>query len=634
MSLPNVFEISTLVYVAGVLLPHSRVSISTAFNAPPSATVSLPPSPLLYGLSRFDRIPIQIFIKESWLDFDLDPNDEDAEMSKYIMLFEGEITDFSYSSTGTSKEIVVNAHHIISFLRDVNINFMTSVRAIATKNMVKGEDITGYQVTVPGEYFPLSLFMRGLAPPSKESLIDTPSDFLKNLYDFVQTPGSMNQDNDSLLAKYYSKLAKFINLEKRYTRLPYFDKVGELWKSDGSTAGAFPLLAGIQTSTAIEQLQQASNGAMNVKNGPVKGSLYDILTYIVSMMEYEFAMFASPKYDSSSGEIVSSCLKPIFYEAMPPACNVLFRSMTGSLKTIEKTYQVPTRIRIFDNKSTLAHMIKGDNSPLAQSSLVDFYPSSTPADTPDITTNHYAKEMTMREEWTGTYLYEAQAPIWLSYITSTGNEDIKTLRQRVMEHLLILKQYEARNLEVDSALNPYITPGFPGAVFDAEDEGFTFVGHVVSVTHNISKRGCTTSTSLSFVRMVEEATMNPLHNPLDDINDVTTNSTKMSEVYNKVIGCPSTSFEDIEVLSNDINDSKHRDPKQAYQFNQRQGILRLPQFINLHGGQFAYTKDVDGNKIPTKLTGDYFEDRFDEDLISKLEQVAAEESVNKIYMYA
>ena len=72
----TILDVNVLTYVAGVLVPTSEVGVTTAFNAVPTATISLPPYPQLFGIGRKDRIPVHIFFK-------------DTVIGEYKLLFEG-----------------------------------------------------------------------------------------------------------------------------------------------------------------------------------------------------------------------------------------------------------------------------------------------------------------------------------------------------------------------------------------------------------------------------------------------------------------------------------------------------------------------------------------------------------------
>jgi len=617
MGAPNTFEASARVYIAGILMPFMRVSVTTAFNTPPTATVSLPPYSELFGIGRMDRIPIQIFVEETWL--------EDGE---FILLFEGEITSFSYVSSGLSREIVVNAQSVLALLRDVNIQFMSSFEDIVKKKIIKGENNTAINTISPGSIFPMSLFMNGLSTVESRSLIKTPSQYLENAYRFMEERGSLDEANDSELAGFYSEYSKRIKLSDRYITLPYFDEVGKVWETAADKGRAFPLIDGLQIQAAMQQIQQSAATAMSVNRGPAKGSVYDLLNYMVGQMEYEYAFICTPKYEG--GKMVCSCLKPILYESMPPSCNIVYRPMNCNIRTSEKVYQVPTRVRISNDRGPLASVGNDANDPLVLQGIIDYYPTEKYKEkdpSPDESNNWYASERLEEEKHTGTYMFDTKAPSWMSYITpeSMGANDNKELKNRIMKHFLMLKRYEIRNMQAQFSFNPYLTPGFPGAIYDSDDQNFVFVGHVLTVNHEISKSDFTTTANMSFVRMVDEAIEEPLENTVPKINDITTDKDDMTVVYGKILGCHAVDHQEIKDMSEGDDQEFQSNPREAYK-KTRRDVTTFDEYLEFMDlGITTEEEDEDGNMVPTVLSGQFVSDRMDNTVPDELNK----EWVNK-----
>lgn len=58
---PNVFLSDVRVYIAGVLMPVTHVTVRSGAGQMPEASISLPPCPDLFVVGRMDRIPVHIF---------------------------------------------------------------------------------------------------------------------------------------------------------------------------------------------------------------------------------------------------------------------------------------------------------------------------------------------------------------------------------------------------------------------------------------------------------------------------------------------------------------------------------------------------------------------------------------------
>jgi hypothetical protein len=616
INLSNIFLIDYRVYIAGILVPASSVNISGAFNTPSTATVTLPPYPELYGIGRHDRIPVHIFIRETWKSY-----------SEYVLLYEGEITDFSYISSKVNRELVVNSQALLSVLKDVNIRILTSFEDMVRNKVVRGENNLAVNNATPGIVYPLSLFMYGLGEVKPDNLITTPSEYLKNTYTFLQEPNAdLKGDPTPVLTKFYEDYAAKIKLTQRYIELPYYDEEGAIFQT-GEYAGTFPLIDGIQKSAAIEQLKSVSNSAMSSSRGPVRASLYDLLDYVVSQMQYEFSFISSPRYDTDEDRLVSSCLKPIFYEAAPPKCNIIYRSQVESIQTNEFVHQVPTRARIINRKGPINSVTNMLNDIVNTWSIVDYYPSElyeTTDPSYNDSMNWFVSEILEQENYTGAYTFETDAPSWMSYIKPSAIPWIdsgKELKQLVMHYLLLLKQYDRRRIQVQCGFNPYITPGFPGVACDSEDNGFIFVGHVVSVNHNLSKHNPSTTVIMSFVRTIEEATTegSELANIFPALDETNKDVAKMSEIYQKLLGCDAVSLTDVRDIYFDSTSEAQNSPGHAY-INNNRSIVTFDEYCSFMGltTEDFVIQNEDGEYIPTVMDGDFVDKRWNKEETAKI----------------
>ena len=672
----TVFHIETLVIIAGVSMPHSSISLTTAFNAPPSCTVTLPPDHRLFGIGRYDRVPIQIFYKDNFnpptslegLPPEFQQHEELRSHYNYRMLFEGDITTFGYRSTKIGREFVINAHGILSFLRDVKLEFLNSIdQVITARTMGVGQS----QITQFYHFGLLSaLFSKGLSFQGEGNLINTPYDFLDNVYKFLEQTHKMSESsgefetledkekketvtyyNESPLADFYERYSKKISLSSRATKVPYFDKNNEWYKispGSGDDRIVFPLLAYMQA----EQKLKAVMGMY--ESAPPTESIYDLLMFLVMQLEYEFAFISSPilRNTEDGVKLVSSLLKPIFYDAHPPKSNVIFGSLCSGISTNEHVYAVPTRIRLSMQGAVFDALLGGgpDNH-LLNIAKYSFWPRGDQEDTG--TTPSYSPFANAREipeeQYTGPYLYEAFAPDWAfmmgtKSLTEAGGAGIKNVRDHIMQMYLLLKKFEYRSLSVTSAFNPYVVPGYPGVVFDKEDTKLSFAGHVLSITHSLTKHSASTSIEMGFCRSLKEATeeetkIKSVFEPI--YTEVTSQPDKMTEIYNETIGCDAVAFEDLYkkyVTDGDSTPSS----AEAYNYNFRD-IVDLGSYAafmkTLVASDTNLSNDMPifGFEATNHFTGkgnnseDYFSDRYDKELVSLLLGIASSEYNNNIY---
>lgn len=612
-------NIEFLVYIAGVLVPAKNVSIQTAFNSLPMATIALPADVRLYAIGRQDRVPVHIFIKDTL-----------AGSNNYILMFEGEVKSFGFTSSVVSREVTVNAQSNLAFLMDIKAFFMHSIGSIADLEVLDHTANAGF-FKMEALTFPHSLFMRGITNlDSDGEIIKYPSEFLQNLYRFIQEEGSIPGYNTSALAKFYSKYTEALSLKNKMVKVPVFDD-GDKWEN------GFPLLAGMQKVTALEQLVSRGNtGASN--RGKTGDTIYNWLNYIVSEMLYEMAFIAAPTLGTNmNGEISlgSSMLKPMMYESPPPECNIMCRSHVDDLRTSEDVYQVPTRIIVDNSRGIIGKLIAhSQESTISDAATTYFYPNSNGASSPismEDEKNRFSAELLGEEMFTGPYLYETKPPAWADYIDN--HQDTENTRgvlmDRIMSYLLQLKQYERRSLSVSGAFNPFVVPGFSGVAFDSTESDFVFCGYVMAVNHTISKNSCRTSVNMGFVRLLDEAINDPLINPAEDVNEITTNVSSCSDIYEGIIGTSAVGFSEVR----DVASLGNIEAGEAYKLNSR-NIVTMREYFQLMGITIEEADYLDtgyGEEIPAVLNGPLMDTRRNSTLRDTLKDILFESLENKVY---
>lgn len=561
----NAFPIDVLVYVAGVLVRTSSVNYTYAYNTFPTATVTMPPDLKLFGIGRQDRVPIQIFLKNVFAP-------HCATYGKYILVFDGEISSTGYLNTEVSREFVINAQGIGNFLQDIHLAYLTSVADVINASL-KGQDFAQLNVHRWGGTLITSLFSQGIVPGKVAGeLIAKPSQLLQNIAYFLssgdtQFTGGQLSVIMQFLKKYCGELLK---LEQRIGEVPYFDEP-EFWA--GTDNSCFPILRGLQSSMATQAI------AGLAEQGGRRGSLFEFLMLILDNMEYEMSIIGAPVFkeaaEGSQAVMKQMMLKPVFYDAFPPTCNVILPCHKSSVRLSEEVLGVATRIRMRDDYGVMRIVTRADDNYVAKSGLLDFWPRERTAGTEDKITdsNRISDELLAAEDFTGPFLHEIVAPQWLSYILyqKVQSDSLRDYKDRIMKHFLLLKKYERRMLSVDTAFQPFIVPGYPGVVFDSTDENYTFVGHVLTVQHTITKRSVSSSVEMGFARSIEDA-MNPL-TKIDNTLEVITNSVtqhlgNMNRVYEETIGSNAVQFSDLANVST-IRKEFIDNPTTAYDFTSR-----------------------------------------------------------------
>jgi len=600
MSVSNLFIAAFRVYVAGVRMPCSSVSISSAFNSPPTATVALPPDSRLFGIGRLDRVPVQVFVNDVF----------SGSRQGFILIFDGEISSFGYQSTPMGREIVVNAHSAMAFLDDLNIRLMNNLEDYAIETLPASE-LKTLGVAGGSLSYPASLFTQGITHVGGD-LIRTPTEFVQNIATYLSRLGT-GEDPwlNTKLGEYYKAHAARLKFKSRIPMLPFYDDRSPTDKT------LFPILEGMQTQSAVALL-------LGLANQSNTGTLLSFLNLIAADLEYEVCMPTAPRCDG--GNLYSMIFKPILYDALPPACNIMFRSHVDTLRLNEQVYGVPTRIRTRDAVGPMGTI--DPNSWFTKYATIDYFPTDLEEkdrNNKEANINYFAKDWLDTEQYTGPFLYDTSIPRWFSYAGDSDAKEFIPYKDRMHQHMFTLKRYEHRNMQVSTAFNPFITPGFPGVVFDSwqnDNSDFTFAGQVMAVSHTLSKHSARTSVMLSFARSLRDESPDgmPLVHGHTFMKDINRNVGKIGQIYKKILGCDAVAF---SAFGKNTYGEEHGSPAAAYAFNRR-GICTFDEYLSF--------MDSTGTKGQLSvLSGDYFEHRYDKGLRGVLQDIALEYSKMEIY---
>lgn len=568
----NIFLTDVRLFVAGIRMPVSSLEINSTYGQLPEANFTMPSDPRLLPLGRMDRIPVHIFVRETM-----------AESPNFILMFEGYIVSRHYVNSAIQRSMQFNAISSLDILNDTKFKFLRSIDDIFMASAAGMADKEN-QTVVNGLTFPQCLFQPdlGMNPDMSSYMVGCPTEYLENVYRFVQKGGPNNGSspyNTSVMAKYYADFAENIRLLRRYEPLPYFDEVEgrsvkDIQSTTANTSTAFPILYGQSTQQAIARLMNQTERAPEVM------SPMDMLTYVLDQLEYEYLCVTNPAYHTEEGDekhdqsrLVSSCLKPFLQDTMPPQCNVMFRSQVTRIQSSENFTRVPTRVQVFDPYGPLAKLASGiTESNLATYGTLQYYPSEKYRDfktdaKESVYLNNLASELLAVEEHTGPWIHEVSTPPWFSYTpasTSQSGEDNEEdaallecrAKERFCRRQLLNAKYLGCTMSVESMFDPYITPGFPGVVFDGEDTGFAFAGHVLSVTHVFDESSVSTYVTMNFVRHLDEACDVTIPNPLDSVHNVTHSKDKLTEIYQSVLGSPKA-FTDIKDEKGNLKERRY-----------------------------------------------------------------------------
>lgn len=623
-----VFGIQHAVYVSGIYIPASSVVVTTSFNAIPQCVITLPAYPELYGMGRGDRVPVHVFILDTFATRTEDAVDGKpaAELSpEYRLFFEGVIIGFGYVNNALGRAFIIQCEGVFNILHKLFIRHIASASDLKATT-TPGQAETEFVKHTFKSAFPLSMLMS--SGTDGVELCKYPTKMLENAFAFIK-----NYEGSSKLATFYKTYFDLIKISNRVVKVPKFDE-----------DDAYPTMRYLSKKAIMDVIRRKTE-AMGQR-----ASLYDWINGVLSQMECEFAFLNAPIANGSN--IASVLVKPIFYEALPPKCNIMFRCMVESIQSNENVSEIPTRIRAEDMYSPMATMSQTANDSFQKYINVNFYPTNDylpeSQKTPDDMVDAYTTESISSEDFTGPIVRDIQAPDWWSYLDSakmSTTEAWRKARLQMLKSLYMKLRYEGSILTVECAFNPYIVVGFPGVVFDPQDNGFGFIGLVISVEHSIHKSGAKTTVEMRFVRSLEEASEEPLKNTVEEVSkEITHVKDAMNEIYNAIIG--TEAVKDFGELCSMIDDgyaTYQNNPTEAYTYNARDIVTQkdfMETFLGLKASEDTVQDDY-GNDLPAKyVTGDLVTSRFKgsdkiwvPDCLTKLSDIQSTEVDQYIYGY-
>ena len=193
-TLNSATRIDYKVYIAGVLIPCSAVTVTTSVPGTSSAQFSVPAHPLLIGLGETDRLQVAVFY--------LDSSRTDGVL-QWCLLFEGYLAGQSYVSSPLSREVTFFALSNISVFDNLYLEFLGGK---GRGKVGRADKITPDEIIMKGNY-PRRFFTEGL---KNKTYIKRAFDLIGNI--FLATSGRF-LDRD-IASKTSTK-----NIDQQITRL-------------------------------------------------------------------------------------------------------------------------------------------------------------------------------------------------------------------------------------------------------------------------------------------------------------------------------------------------------------------------------------------------------------------------------
>lgn len=231
-------RIEYLVYISGVKVPCSAVSVSCSDGGVASATVSLPPNETILNLGKGDRTQVAIFYLDSW---------KYKENPTWCLLIEGYISGIQYSNSVASKSIAISVSSNFNILNSMYLEFLGGGETSSGK-LGKPNNAVPNEITFKGK-FPGQLFTVGL---DNKNQIRAPYELIQNI--FLATTGEY-KDKDTVKSASKLDISQEVERIQSLVKLNYDEKIASMTEAERSS----------YEKQEKERLQKELNTARNPK---------------------------------------------------------------------------------------------------------------------------------------------------------------------------------------------------------------------------------------------------------------------------------------------------------------------------------------------------------------------------------
>jgi hypothetical protein len=119
------FENAYLVYIQGIEVPATSVSVRHEIGSLPVCNIQLAPDPQLARLGMEDRIEVQVLYKDNFF------TTVKGKQPKFCLLFDGTIEGWSYSHNAFGRNLSFQVSHCSKILQDTTMFFLSGLDSAA-----------------------------------------------------------------------------------------------------------------------------------------------------------------------------------------------------------------------------------------------------------------------------------------------------------------------------------------------------------------------------------------------------------------------------------------------------------------------------------------------------------------------
>ena len=267
-----------IVYLNGIEIPAAHATVEMTANELPRASVTVAPDMSMLQLGKEDRVEVQIFYKD-----DIHTAVE-GKVPDFRLLFDGEISGWSYVTAGRSRNIQFSCVHASQILQTLNPYFITGPESMAM-NAHAAPEGTQAEFLHGGPTFPWSVFFYGFNTPQQKELIKRPYDYIENIFRSCVDLREAPKFGSVVTSNFYARHMKKLGLPFRFLPSPIIE-IEPL--ADPNALGAFPILKAVRSKLTLDALYRKT-----AETG-LGGNLWDSIQGVFQQMYYEVLSISTP----------------------------------------------------------------------------------------------------------------------------------------------------------------------------------------------------------------------------------------------------------------------------------------------------------------------------------------------------
>lgn len=273
-----------LCYIAGIECPITGATVSYGVWKIPEANITLFPDPQMQRFGAEDRVPVALFYLDEYID---------PEKPTWRLLFEGEITGWSYTNAAGGRSLSFSCVMNMAMWTQLFIFYMTSLNSVAGAVVATGEDPASVKQAqaVPG----FSLLRAGLLNKDKKVGQGSVEDYIKRPYDLAYNVvrsliSSAVPEKQRCVPgiNFFARWSRREQFHNRWVAIPFLEEptteVDGKEIVESGVPGIFPVLRASQSLKAVQAIEQ------NVVDRYSGGSIYTILKQVLDNVFMELAM--------------------------------------------------------------------------------------------------------------------------------------------------------------------------------------------------------------------------------------------------------------------------------------------------------------------------------------------------------